>query len=155
VHEALDARLQLDERAVVGDRDDLALDLLARRVGLLGAVPGIFHGLLEAQGDALGLGVVLEHLDGDLVADLEDLVGVVTRPQDMSVMCRRPSMPPRSTKAPYSVMFLMTPLTTIPSWRFLRVDSFKFVALLLEEHAARQDDVAALLVELDDLELNC
>src|SRR4029078_8584026 len=26
-------------------------------------------------------------------------------------------------------------------------------ALLLEEHAARQDDVAALLVELDDLEL--
>src|SRR5207237_531777 len=27
------------------------------------------------------------------------------------------------------------------------------VALLLEEHAARQDDVAALLVELDDLEL--
>src|SRR5713226_4254586 len=27
------------------------------------------------------------------------------------------------------------------------------LALLLEEHAAREDDVAALLVELDDLEL--
>jgi hypothetical protein len=71
----------------------------------------------------------------------------------MSVMCSRPSMPPRSTKAPYSVMFLMTPLTTWPSCELLQGDALELVALLLEEHAARQHDVAALLVELDDLEL--
>ena len=62
-------------------------------------------------------------------------------------------MPPRSTKAPYSVMFLTTPLTTLPSLRVSRVLVFMLVALLLEEHAAREHDVAALLVELDDLEL--
>ena len=39
VDEAFDARLQLDERAVVGDRHDLAADLLARRVRLFGVVP--------------------------------------------------------------------------------------------------------------------
>jgi hypothetical protein len=77
VDEALDARLELDEGAVVGDRHDLAVDLLARRVRLFGVVPRILLRLLEAEGNALGLGVVLEDLDGDLVADLEDLVRVV------------------------------------------------------------------------------
>ena len=62
-------------------------------------------------------------------------------------------MPPRSTNAPYSVMFLMTPVTTMPSSRFSQGARLELVALLLEEHAAREHDVAALLVELDDLEL--
>ena len=62
-------------------------------------------------------------------------------------------MPPRSTNAPYSVMFLMVPLTTMPSCEGLERLGLHLVALLLEEHAAREHDVAALLVELDDLEL--
>ena len=41
VDEALDAGFELDERAVVGDRHDLALDLLAGRERLLGVVPRI------------------------------------------------------------------------------------------------------------------
>ena len=80
-------------------------------------------------------------------------LGWLTRPQLMSVMWSRPSMPPRSTKAPYSVMFLMMPLTTLFSSRVSSVLLFISIALLLEEHAAREHDVAALLVELDDLEL--
>ena len=47
-------------------------------------------------------------------------------------------MPPRSTNAPYSVMFLMTPLTTLPSSRVSSVLVFCLVALLLEEHAAAE-----------------
>ena len=35
----------------------------------------------------------------------------------MSVTCSRPSMPPRSINAPYSVRFLTTPVTTAPSAR--------------------------------------
>ena len=42
-------------------------------------------------------------------------LGWRTRRQAMSVMCSRPSMPPRSTNAPYSVMFLTTPWTIAPS----------------------------------------
>ena len=56
---------------------DLAAHALAERVRLLGVVPRIFLGLLQAEADALGLGVVLEDLDGDLVADLEHLARVV------------------------------------------------------------------------------
>ena len=58
-------------------RHDLAADRLPERVRLFGVVPRIFLGLLEAEGDALGLGVVLEDLDGDLVADLEHLARVI------------------------------------------------------------------------------
>ena len=43
--------------------------------------------------------------------------GWLTRRHAMSVTCSRPSMPPRSTKAPYSVMFLTTPSTIWPSER--------------------------------------
>ena len=77
VDQTLDAGLELHEGAVVGEAHDLALDALADDVDLFGVVPGVFLGLLQAQADALGLGVVLEHLDGDLVADLEHLARVV------------------------------------------------------------------------------
>jgi hypothetical protein len=70
----------------------------------------------------------------------------------MSVMWSRPSMPPRSTKAPYSVMFLTCPRRSGPP-RGSRGSLLELVALLLEQHAPAEHDVAALLVELDDLEL--
>ena len=52
---------------------------------------------------------------------LRTSVGWLTRRQAMSVTCSRPSMPPRSTKAPYSVMFLTTPSMTWPSSRFATI----------------------------------
>ena len=60
VNETLDARLELDEGAVVGDRLNFAAHLLARRERLFGVAPRVFLRLLEAEGNALGLGVVLE-----------------------------------------------------------------------------------------------
>ena len=45
------------------------------------------------------------------------------------------------------------PSTIWPSLRLSSVWLLELGALLLEEHAPRQHDVAALLVELDDLEL--
>ena len=51
------------------------------------------------------------------------------RPQLMSVMCSRPSMPPRSTNAPNSAMFLTMPLRRWPtsssarSWAFFSARS--------------------------------
>ena len=43
-------------------------------------------------------------------------VGWFTRPQLMSVMCRRPSSPPRSMNAPKSAMFVTVPRTMSPSF---------------------------------------
>ena len=49
VHQALDALLDLDEGAVVGEADHLALDAGADRVLLVGAVPRVLLDLLEAE----------------------------------------------------------------------------------------------------------
>ncbi len=62
-------------------------------------------------------------------------------------------MPPRSTNAPYSVRFLIVPSSDHALFEGLEGLRLHLVALLLEEHATREHDVAALLVELDDLEL--
>src|SRR5439155_12187053 len=76
VNEAFDARLELHERTVIGDAHDLALEALARRIRLFGVAPRVLLRLLQAERNALGLGVVLEDAHGDLIADLEELVRV-------------------------------------------------------------------------------
>ncbi len=61
--------------------------------------------------------VDVEHLDLELLADLRpSRDGCEMRPHDMSVMWSRPSTPPRSMKAPKSVMFLTTPFRTWSFW---------------------------------------
>ena len=75
--QTLDAGLQLDEGAVIGDVGDPAGELGADRVLLLDALPGIGHELLHAQADALGLFVDPDHLNLDGLADRDDLGRVV------------------------------------------------------------------------------
>ena len=62
-------------------------------------------------------------------------------------------MPLRSMNAPKSVMFLTVPLTLSPTLTLLEESVALFRALLLDEFAAGEDDVLALLVDLDDLEI--
>ncbi len=78
--------------------------------------------------------------------------GWFTRRQAMSVTCSRPSTPPRSTKAPYSVMFLTTPSTAWPSVRLRDHLGALFGAAFFQDRAARHHDVAAAAVHLQDLE---
>ena len=74
------------------------------------------------------------------------------RPQLMSVMWSRPSMPLRSMNAPKSVMFLTVPLRMSPGVISRQQLAALVVALLLDQFAAGEDDVLALLVDLDDFE---
>src|SRR3954463_8429038 len=112
VHQPLDARLELDERAVVRDRDDLARDACADRVLLGNVLPGVALKLLEAERDALARPVDFQALDLSSAPMATSSEGCEMRPQDMSVMWSRPSTPPRSMNAPKSVMFFTTPLRT-------------------------------------------
>jgi hypothetical protein len=66
VDQAFDARLQLDERAVVGDVGDAAGELGADRILRLDALPRIGLQLLHAERDALGLVVDADDLHLDL-----------------------------------------------------------------------------------------
>ena len=77
-------------------------------------------------------------------------LGWLIRPQLMSVMCSRPSMPPRSTKAPKSAMFLTVPLRTWPTADLLEQLLLLGLAGDLDQLAAADDDVAPALVDLQD-----
>ena len=71
----------------------------------------------------------------------------------MSVMCSKPSMPSRSMNAPKSVRFLTVPLHAVAD-----VDAFEeflafFAALLLDQFAPAENDVLAVVVDLDDFKI--
>ena len=81
MQQAVDALLDLDERAVGREVAHRALDDRAERVVLLDQVPGVRLGLLHAERDLLLLLVDLEHDDLDLVAELDQLARVVDAPR--------------------------------------------------------------------------
>ncbi len=73
--------------------------------------------------------------------------------QDSSDTCTRPSMPPRSTKAPKFTTEDTTPLAALARLEVLE-ELLALLALgLLQPRPAGQDHVVAVLVELDDLGL--
>src|SRR3954470_13801625 len=76
MYQPVDAARQSDEYTEVGDRLDLAADLVALLVIGRELFPRVGHALLHAQRDTAALFVNLENHDLDLVADLHDARGV-------------------------------------------------------------------------------
>lgn len=72
VHQTFDARLDLDECAVIGDVGDLAEHAAVGRVTTCDVVPRIFAQLLQAEADAVTLAIELQHAHVQLVADVDD-----------------------------------------------------------------------------------
>ena len=77
VHQALDALLDAHERAERDELGDLARCDLTDRVGAGEDLPRVLLRRLQRQRDALAVEVDLEDLDGDLLAHLDDLGGVL------------------------------------------------------------------------------
>src|SRR5687768_16155353 len=153
VHEAFDPRLELDERAVVRDRHDLALHARADRILRGDVLPRIRLQLLQAERDALALPVDVEDLHVELRPDMHELrgmrdaaprhVGDVEQAVDAAEIDERAEVGDVLDDAlPYLILLeLLHQLLALAG------------PLDLEDHAARDDDVATTLVELDDLEL--
>ena len=68
----------------------------------------------------------------------------------MSVMCSRPSIPPISTNAPYSVRFLTDSGQDAALFQMLKRLAAFLRLLFFQKLLARDHDVAALFIELDD-----
>src|ERR1700761_6150200 len=77
VHQTFDALLDADERTERHQLGDLAGHDLADGVSAGEVPPRVFLSRLERQRNPLAIHVDVEHLDGDLVADLNHLGGVV------------------------------------------------------------------------------
>src|SRR5690606_11042205 len=77
VHQAFHALFQLGEAAVVGEVGNNGLDAGVLRVTALDVDPGVGTQLFQAQGHAVALAVELEDLDFDVLANRDDLAGVL------------------------------------------------------------------------------
>ena len=72
--ETVDALFELDERAVIGEVADSALDLRANGILLFDVLPRIVHSLLEAERDFLLFLVDAKNDDVDFIAVVENLI---------------------------------------------------------------------------------
>ena len=151
VHQALDALVDADERAERDQLGDLAGHDLPDLVGPGELLPRVFLGRLERQGDALAVHVDVEHLDRDLLADLDDLGGVVDvlpgqlgdvhQAVDAAEVDERAEVDDARDHAGADLALLQG----------LQEGRAHLGLGLLEPRAAGQDDVVAVLVQLDDL----
>src|SRR5256886_3060869 len=153
VDQAFDARLELDERAVVGDRHDLALHPRAHGVLRRHVLPRVGLQLLETEADALSLPVDVEDFDFDLLADLHHLGGMrhapVAHVGDVQQAVHAAQIDERAEIGDV----LHDPLAHLTDLQLVHEDVALGLALRFEQHAPAHHDVAAALVELDDLEL--
>ncbi len=154
VHQALDAVVDAHERTERDELGDLARHDLADGVGAGEVLPRVLLGRLQRQGDTLAVHVDVEHLDGDLVADLDDLgrvvdvlpgqLGDVDETVDAAEVDERTEVDDRrhDTGADLALAELLE-------------EGGAHLGLgLLEPGTAGQDHVVAVLVELDDLGLD-
>src|SRR5690606_5795325 len=109
--------------------------------------------LLEAEADALGVAVELQDLDADLVADLEQLARVIdAAPRHVRDVEQAVDAAEVDEGAVVGEV-LDHAFDDLALLQAIERVALQVGALGLEQHPARQHDVAALLVELDDLEI--
>ncbi len=150
VDEPLDALLQLHEGPVVGEAHHLALDARAHGVLDGGGGPGVGLELLVAQGDALALAVELEDDDLDLVPDVQDLRRVVDAAPGHVRDVEQAVDAAQVHEGPVLRDVLDRPHEDLALFEGLQGLELALGVLLLEDGLPAEDDVAPLLVDLDD-----
>src|SRR5437588_190862 len=152
VDQAFDARLQFDERAVVGDVGDAAGEARVQRVLRLDALPRIVQQLLHAERNAVGLVVDLDDLDLHGLADGEHF-GRVVDPAPGDIGDVKQAVDAAEINERTVIGDVLD--HAVDHLTFFEV-LHQFLALLgaglFENRAARHHDVAAAAIHLEDLE---
>ena len=152
VDQAFHARLQLHERAVVGDVRHPAGELRPDRIFRLHTFPRVGFELLHAERNSLGLGIEADHLDIDRLADLQSVRRMVDpAPRDVGHVQQAVDAAEIDEGAVVGDVldhaFEHLPLVQVGD---------QLVALLgagvLQHGAAGDDDVPAAAVHLENLE---
>ncbi len=152
VYQAFHPFFEFDKRAVLGEAHDLARNPLLRGVSFRNIVPGVLSNLLQTEGDTLVFRIKLEDFDLHFIADPEQLRGVVhPTPGHVGDV----EQPVNSTEVHKTTVVGDILDDSVHHAAFL--DPFQrlrlqLLAFFFEESTPRQNDVATLLVELDNLE---
>src|SRR5258706_844367 len=150
VDQTFDALLKFNECAVIGDTDDASADVRADGVALFGIQPGVRGELLEAQGTARLFLVELQDFYLYVVADVDQVLGVrETAPGHVGNMQQAVEAAEIYERAVFGQVLHRAGenrslFEVRERFRTLSVDLF------FEQLLARDHDVAALFVELDD-----
>ena len=154
VDQTLDARLDFDEGTVVGHDDNLALDMVADLEVLVEAIPWVRGELLQTEGNALLLLVEVEDNDIDLLVELHHLVRIAhAAPREVGDVDESVN----TTEINEDAVGRDVLDSTLQNLTLLQVrDDLLALSLQLglDEGLVRDDNVAELLVDLDDLELH-
>ncbi|CAB5019044.1 unannotated protein [freshwater metagenome] len=154
VHQALDPLFDAHEGAERDELGDLAGHDLTHLVRAGEVLPGVFLRRLERQRDALAVHVDVEHLDGDLVADVDDLRGVVdVLPGQLADVHEAVDAAEVDERAEVDDARHDT-AADLALGEVVEEGLADLALRLLEPGATRQDHVVAVLVELDDLGLD-
>src|SRR3954451_22331624 len=151
VDEPFDARQDLDERAERDDLRHLAGDDVALVIALEHLLPRIGLRLLESERDALTLAIDVENLDLDLLADLEHLGRMVDVAPRQLADVDQPVHPVEIDERAEVDDVRDRPGDDVAGVEAVEDALAVGLALLLEHRAARQHDVVARAVQLDDL----
>ena len=153
MHQTFNTLFDLGKAAVVGEVGDRGGDAGAFRITAGDIDPRIVAQLLHAQADAVLFAVELQNLDGNFVADVDHFarmadtppghVGDVQQTVDTAEVNKRTVVGEVLDDAFDFLAFLQR------GQQLLALDA----VLFFEHRAAGNHDVVALLVELDDLEL--
>ena len=153
VDETFDAGSDLDERAVSGKIDDLAGDAGADGELLLNRVPGILGRLLETEADALAVAIDIENHNVELFADLEHLGRVLdAAPAHIGDMEETVETVEVDERAEVGDVLH----AALADFALLeRTEEFGLLLgeRTLDELTARDDEVASLVGNLDNLEI--
>jgi hypothetical protein len=153
VHQAFDAFFQLSEAAVVGQVGHARHDAGVLWVTRLDSDPWIFAQLLEAQGNTVALAIVLQNLDIDLVANVDDFRWVLdTLPGHVGDVQQTID----ATQIDECAVIGEVLDDTLDLLAFLQGLEQRFAlgrVLGFKDAATGNDNVVALLIQLDDLEL--
>src|SRR4029077_6557784 len=152
VDQPLHAGLKLDEGAIVGDVGDGALEPRADRVFGSNALPRIGFELLDAEADALGLGIDADDLHLDAVADIHDLARMGDTPPFHVGDVQQAVDAAEIDKGAVVGDVLDHALDDLTLFQPRHDLAALLGARLFEHGAARHDDVAAAAIHLQDLE---
>ena len=151
VHEAFHAVLELHERAVGHEVHDLAADAGALRVLQLDLFPGVLQLLLQAEGNPLLLEVDVQDEHLELLADLHHFARMVdAAPAHVGDVQQAVHAVQIHERAEIGDV-LHDAAAGLAGLDFHQQLLLLLAAGFLDQVAARQHDVAALVVDLDDL----
>src|SRR5262249_39680509 len=154
VDEPFDALLQLDEGAVIGDADDASLDARTDGIALRRVKPRVGRELLEAERDALLVFVELQNFDVDLVAHVDQVARMRQAAPRHGGNVQQAIDAAQVDESAVVGQVLDGAGKVCALVKLFQGLAALFGQNLVENGFARDHDVAALAVQLDDAHFN-